>query len=155
MPTGPVRWLLIASLALNLLVAGLLLGSLIFDDGPGRGPRPVELALGPFARALDEEDRHAILESLRDRPDLRPMRGEEREAAFADILAAVRAEPFDPARAGAALAAQSSRVEAVQAAVQAELLERLRAMTPEQRAAFAERLDSELRRGPSGKGPRD
>ena len=142
-PLGPLRWLLFASLALNLLVLGLLLGAL-FDGGARRGPRPVEMALGPIVRALDEDDRHAILESLRERPDLLPPRREERSAALAEIVAAIRAEPFDPARAAEALAAQSGRVAKTQAAVQQALLARLQAMTPEERHGFAERLDKEL-----------
>ncbi|TNC52053.1 periplasmic heavy metal sensor [Rubellimicrobium rubrum] len=141
---GPLRWVLFASLALNLLVLGLLLGALL-DGGPGRGPRSIEMALGPIVRALDEEDRNAILGSLRQRPDLRPPRREERAAALAEIVESIRAEPFDPERAGQALAAQSGRVAELQAAVQAALLDRLQAMTSEQRQSFASGLEEELR----------
>ena len=144
-PLGPLRWVLFASLALNLLVLGLLVGALL-DGGPGRGPRPIEMALGPIVRALDEEDRNAILGSLRQRPDLHPPRREERAAALAEIVESIRAEPFDPERAGQALAAQSGRVAELQAAVQDALLARLQAMTSDQRQGFASGLEEELRK---------
>ena len=142
-----LRWLLIVSLALNLLVAGLVVGALARHGGPGGRPRPAELSLGPFARALEPEDRRAVLRSLGDRPDLRPPGREERAAHFAEVVAALRAEPFDQPRAAAALAEQSERVAAVEQAVQEALLARLAAMTPAERAAFADRLLAELRHG--------
>lgn len=141
-PAAP-RWmrvLLVASLALNLLVAGLLLGDALAGGGPGRGPRPADLALGPVARALGAEDRRAILRDLRGHPGLRPLGRDARDAGLAEIVAAVRAEPFEPQRLRAALAAQSERMAGAHEAVQEALLARLSAMTPEERAAFADRL---------------
>lgn len=145
----PSRWmrvLLVVSLALNLLVAGLLLGDALTGGGPGRGPRPAELALGPVARALHEEDRQAILEDLRGHPGLRPIGRGEREAGLAEIAAAVRAEPFDPERLRQALATQTERVAQAQAAVQEAMVARLAGMDPMERAAFADRLGEERRR---------
>lgn len=147
LPRG-LRWLLIASLALNLLVAGLVVGALAREGGPGARPRPAELSLGPFARALEPEDRRAVLRSLGDhRPDLRPLGRQDRAALFAEVMAALRAEPFDRARAAAALAEQSARVAEVERAVRDALLARLAAMTAAERAAFADRLEAELERG--------
>ncbi|WP_210527120.1 periplasmic heavy metal sensor [Rubellimicrobium arenae] len=153
--TGPFRWLLVASLALNLLVAGIVVGSFFDEDGPGRRPRPVELALGPLARALGEEDRDAILAAVRARPDLQPPRREEQAAAFAEIVAALRADPFAPDRLARALAAQRSRVAEVQDAVQQALVARMAAITPEGRAALADRLEEGLRRHGDRGGPPD
>ena len=139
-----LRWLLVLSLALNLLVAGLVVGALARHGGPGGRPRPAELSLGPFARALEPEDRREILRSLGGRADLRPPGRVDRAALFAEVVAALRAEPFDHARAAAALAEQSERVAEVERAVQEALLARLAAMTAEERAAFADRLETEL-----------
>ncbi len=154
-PPGPagsaplwMRMLLVASLALNLLVAGVVLGHAIMDRDHGRGPRPVELALGPFARAMDREDRRAILESLRGNPDLRPLSRDQRAAAFGEILATLRAEPFDRNRAEAAISAQARKVQDLEQALQGAFLDRLAAMTPDQRVAFADRLQAELDHGP-------
>ena len=137
-----MRVLLVLSLALNLLVAGLVLGAILVD-GPGRGPRPVEMELGPIARALDQSDRRAILGSLRGHPDLRPFARADMAADIAALQAALRADPFDPDAARAALASRAQRVERAQAAVQEALLARVAAMTPDQRAALADRLEDE------------
>lgn len=143
-----LRWLLAASLALNLLVLGLVVGDALRDGRPGGGLRPTEMALGPFARALADEDRRAILSDLRGRPELAPLGRGERGAAFAGILAAVRAEPFDEARLRAAMAEQSERVEAAQRAVQDAVAARLASLPPQERAAFADRLEGAGRAGP-------
>lgn len=142
-----LRWLLAASLALNLLVGGLVLGEALRGGPPGKGPHPTEIALGPLARALEEGDRRAILDSLRGRPELDPLGRRERGAAFGDILAAVRADPFDEAGLRAAMGRQAARVEAAQRATQEAVVARIAALTPEERAAFADRLER-TERGP-------
>lgn len=135
-----MRLLLAASLALNLLVAGIVAGGLLHRDGPGGRMRPADLALGPVARALDEGDRRAILGALREGGGLRPLDRDPREAGLRAIAEAVRAEPFDAARLRGALDAQAGRIEAAQRAVREALVERVAAMGPEGRAAFADRL---------------
>jgi uncharacterized membrane protein len=142
-----MRWLLVPSLALNLLVLGLVVGDALSGGGPGRGPRPVEMSLGPVGRALEPQDRRAILGSLRGDPDLRPLGRGERAAGFAAVAQALRADPFDEGRLREALLAQSDRVAAAQRAVQEALLARLAGMTPGERAAFADRLEAEAGRG--------
>ncbi len=130
-------------------MAGLLVGSLVgHGGGGGRHPRPAELSLGPVARALEPEDRREVLQSLHGHPDLRPLRREDRTAGFAEVVAAIRAEPFDRPRAAAALAKQSDHVAQVERVVQEALLARLAGLTAEERAAFADRLEAELREGP-------
>lgn len=145
-PDGPAapRWmriLLVVSLALNLLVAGLLVGAALGEGGPGRGPRPAELALGPLARALDEGDRRAILQDLHGHPGLQGLGRDRRNAGLREIAAALRADPFEPDRAKAALAAQAEEIAHAQSAVQDALIARLAAMSPEARRAFADRLE--------------
>lgn len=140
-----MRILLVLSLALNLLVAGLLIGDALTGGGPGRVPRPAELALGPVARALAKEDRQAILADLRGHPGLRPIGRGERDAGLDEIAAAIRTEPFDAERVRRALAAQTERVARSQEAVQEALVSRLATMAPAERLAFADRLDEERR----------
>ncbi|WP_176559388.1 periplasmic heavy metal sensor [Rubellimicrobium roseum] len=143
----PLRWLLVVSLGLNLLVAGLAVGALLHGDGPHGRPRPVELALGPMSRALEEEDRRAVLEAL-DRSGVLARHGRRaREAEMAGMLAAIRREPFDPV----ALAEAMDRLRAgraeIEAAVQAAVMERIAGMEPVQRAAFADRIEQGRGRG--------
>jgi len=141
----PLRWLLVVSLALNLLVAGLVVGAALRHDGPRRH---MEMGPGPFAQALSAEDRRAILTALRDRPGFGPPSREERRQAMAEVLAALRSEPFDRSRAEAAMASQADRLATVEQAIRASMIERIASMSPEGRAAFADRLEGELQRGP-------
>ncbi len=92
------------SVALNLLVAGVLAGAAL------RGGPPRELGFGPFAAALTEDDRAALKREFRARmPDLREMRRGQR-AAMAGVLAALRADPFDPAALAAAMDGAAARM---------------------------------------------
>jgi uncharacterized membrane protein len=141
----PLRWLLVVSLALNLLVAGLVVGAVLRHDGPRRH---MEMGPGPFAQALSPEDRLAILAGLRDRPGFGSPSREERQQAMAEVLAALRSEPFDQGRAEAAMASQADRMATVEREVQAAMVERIASMSPEERGAFADRLEMELQRGP-------
>lgn len=91
-PSRRGRWLLIASLAFNLLVAGALAGAFFFGPkhGPGRwGATPMEFGLMHFSRKLPEDRRTAVREVLRDgRKAAKPMRAQLRDArqAAADVL---------------------------------------------------------------------
>lgn len=149
--SGPMRrsmrFLLIGSLAVNLLVLGLVAGALIRGPDGFRAPRGVDLALGPIVQALATEDREAIRAELRGREalQLRPMR--DRNALISALLVALRAETYDPAAVEAALNVPRDRALAVQQAVQLSLLNRISAMTPAARLAFADRLADEMGRG--------
>jgi uncharacterized membrane protein len=142
MRTG-VRVLLIVSLAINLLVAGVIAGGLIMGPMGGRPPG-VDLTLGPFARALAPDDRRAIARDLMERADLGPMRRSERQADLAELAAALRADPFDSAALAEIMARQRARVRSLEGAVEAAVLERLSAMTAEERAGVADRLEREM-----------
>lgn len=139
------RWLrrgvLTVSLALNLLVVGVLAGALW-----QRGGWPPEAAGRPSApaylAALEPADRAALREGWRAQgPDMRRLRAERRND-MAALVASLRAEPFDPASLEAALAAQASRLAERQALSRALLAERVAAMTPAERAAYADRLQA-------------
>lgn len=142
-----IRILLILSLALNLLVVGLVAGAWAF--GPHhRQPRGVDLVLGPVARALDEEDRRAIRDRLIEQPELRRSGRAERRETQQALITALRAEPFDPDALASLLDAEQNRAQAVQRAAREAFLARLAEMEPQARRDFADRLASEMRRGP-------
>lgn len=140
-----VKIALALSVALNLAVAGLAVGAWL-----GHGPRqgmPRDMSFGPFSEALDDTDRKAIRRALLER--LGEFR-EQREAArteFETLLAALRADPFDPGALKVALAAlearNAERLELGRSLIETRLIE----MSPEERAAFADRLEKGLRRG--------
>ena len=144
----PRRWraVLIVSLALNLIVAGILLGAALDRAGPGRGEMRAAGPLAPLVRALPPEDRQAVLGALRREraPQDLPPRG--RGSAGGPLLAALRAEPFDPLLVRRALQDQRRRGEARLSAAEAALATRLAEMTPAARAAYADALQEQLER---------
>lgn len=141
-----VRIALAVSVALNLLIVGLVAGAVLRDGGP-RGRMLGDLEFGPFTEALTPEDRAALRqEFVRQMPDMRDMRRQMR-TDFAALLDALRAEPFDAAAVRGLIEAQSQRMTGRLAVGQDLLVARIGAMTPEARADFADRLESRLRRG--------
>lgn len=144
-PTRAPRWMKIVlalSLALNLAVAGLALGAFL-KDGPRRG-MPRDLSFGPFTEAFSADDRRALREAFRERvPSFREERAAAR-ADFAALVAALRADPVDPAALTAALEAIETRTTARMALGRSLIEARLLAMTPAERRAYADRLDRGL-----------
>ncbi|TCP60834.1 putative membrane protein [Rhodovulum bhavnagarense] len=144
-----VRVMLIASLALNLLILGMVGGAVVGHRGASTRADLGEAAYGPYARALADEDRAALRAAMRSQaPRLRENRKAVRQG-FNDLLDALRAEPYMPEHVAVILATQEAHARD-QGEIWRDLMtERLAAMTPEQRAAFADRLERVLRRGPS------
>jgi uncharacterized membrane protein len=150
-PAKAGRWvkiLLAVSLALNLAVVGVVAGAALkarnFDGG--RPPDIRELNFGPFTGALSRPQRRALLQGfVADQPPLREMRSLIR-AEYQLVLDAVRAQPFDPIALQAALAGQSrstiARLDAGRKALEGVII----AMSPEDRAAYADRLEDGLQR---------
>lgn len=138
-----MRVVLVASLGVNLAIAGLAIGSLVsgkFGDGP---PRSYDFGLGPVARALNPEDRKAVGIALR---RARPMDDFDLRAQVRDTIAAVRADPFDAAALHALLDVQNVRTAALQKNAQNVLVDHIAAMPTPARNAFADRLMNELAR---------
>jgi len=157
-PKGPNsrRWvsgLLLGSLALNLLLAGIFFGGMLFGPplklggpaGPGVGisPRVLVAALGP------EEGRRVMRELRRDIPDLRNRFGELR-SNHRSVVEAIRAEPYDASALSEALGrVRQSHGEMAQA-FQDPFAEVLSELTPEQRARVADAFERMGGRRPSG-----
>ena len=148
-PTSPKRpiWLritLFLSLALNLLIAGLVGGFFLFS-GPSeraaRGPRDLGSL---YTRALDQEDRRAL---RRDFARGLASQGRERGAIVMDVQAALevlRATPFDVDAFGQALANQSSRRSQREEIGRQALSNRIAEMSDAERAAYADRVEDGL-----------
>lgn len=140
-PSRLWRIVLALSLALNLAVVGLVVGSLAsgrMGDGP---PRSFDLGLGPVSRALSQEERRDIGRSLRQDRVLRDFDFRDRINGMTDILTT---EPFDPDALAVLMDAQAARITSVQAKAQDAFLEQIVAMTPERRRAFADQLMQEM-----------
>ena len=137
-----LRIVLGVSLALNLAVAGLGLGAAIRFGGPERAGPPLPLGAVLY-RELPREDRRALRDA---RLGTRPERAERRRAEIAELDAALRAVPFDPARVEGFLAAQSQQRDALEQALRAAWLTRVSEMSDNARATYADRLADEMAR---------
>ena len=145
------RWLkpaLIASVALNLAVAGLVLGTWL-GDGPRHG-MPRDLSFGPFSEALSDQDRRALRKGLMERAGEFSTSREAARAEFETLLSALRADPFDPAAMTSALAAietrNAERLQLGRSLIETRLIE----MSAADRQAFADRLERGMNRRPKG-----
>ncbi|MEN9411476.1 MAG: hypothetical protein RL216_3450 [Pseudomonadota bacterium] len=138
------------SVALNLLVAGLVAGAMLREGGP-RDRMLRDLDFGPLTEALSDADRDALRRAFVARSGgFRDVRAEMR-ADFDALLRALRVEPFDAEAVRGLLLGQQARVQDRLMLGQDLLLERLTAMSPAARAEFADRLEQRLRRGPGGR----
>lgn len=142
-----IRVLLVGSLALNLLVAGVLVGAWV---GRGDHGRHAAMARDPGAMlylgALSEGDRAALMAAMRsDRPDREARRAETVAEARA-TLQALRAEPFDPGAFADRLRHQRARSGERAQRGEALLVDRIASMSPAERQAYADRLEETLRR---------
>lgn len=145
------RWLvplLFVSLALNLAVAGIVVGWALSpagrmhrESGPARG------VIGePFVRALPAEARRALMRDVIAEHDLIRDNRESLRTRFEAFLGALRANPYDPAAVRALFGEQRRAALGRQEIGEELLLKRLEAMTPEQRAVYADRLEDALGR---------
>ena len=100
-----LRYGLMASLALNVLIIGAVAGAFCFSrSGHGHGgPGPKGSGLFGFAHTLPRERSDMIRQKLADsKPNMETLRQGIRDAR-AGVRAAVIAEPFDQAKLNAAL----------------------------------------------------
>lgn len=141
-----LRWALVASLAVNLTVAGLALGAYLHGPPPPHGGFR-DLGFGPYDAALQPADREALRGAMRAKAgDLTALRG-AMAADNAAILAALRADPFDPAQLNAALGAQQEHLGARMKLGSDTIGAYLVSLAPKDRASFADRLEKRLMRG--------
>lgn len=139
---GAPRWMkitLVVSLALNLLVAGMV-GGAVLRHGmrPGDHHPPGRAHLGrAYVQALDRADRRALWREMHaNRPA---------PAAHADpdaVLRALRASPFDPAALRSVMERQRQAGLERMRRGQRLLQDRLAAMSDAERAAYADRLET-------------
>lgn len=147
--TGMALWLrilLFASLAVNLLVVGLAVGVM------RHGPPSAKLAHGdpfggPYLRAMEKDDRREIYTSLRKDGEGRRSRDDVR-AEFNEVIAALRAVPYQAERAEAIILGQFNDIQSRAQSGTDAMLARMRNMSDEARQAYADRLEEALKRGP-------
>lgn len=144
-----MRLLLIASLGLNLAVAGMVIGAVSSGGGPGQARDAVREARNtPFIRALDPDDRRGLArEMIKDREALRESR-ETLRARFDALLVALRAETFDVEVVEGLLEDQRSAAQARNQVGENAILRLIAEMSLEDRRAYADRLEETVKRRP-------
>lgn len=144
---GWVVPILLASLAVNLLIVGIIVGWLASPDGPRRTEwRTVRGLVGePFIRALPDDHRRALVrEVLRDDNRLRESR-ESLRARFEAFLSELRKEQFDIDKIQTLLKEQRKVALDRQDMGERFLLERLETMSVGERRDYADALEQALR----------
>lgn len=155
-PGRGLRIALALSVALNLGVAGVVLGALLHDR-PRSAAAVRDLGFGPFTGALTDDDRRSLRAAMLARgPDLRAARREMRDD-MAAAVAALRADPFVPEAFRRALDRTAARTVRLLEAGHGLLYDHVVAMTPAERLALADRLEAlrDRRGGPDRRGGKD
>ena len=141
---GWMKLLLIVSLAANLAVAGLVIGHAFRPNeerGGGRGP---DRTIGWIVEMMPEERREFALNHFAGaREEIAAARA-NRGALLAAVVAAIRAEPFDPAGLDAALDALFDRRATGRSVVRERMVTLLAQLTPAERDAFAARFAARM-----------
>jgi len=146
--TSPaIKIALAISLALNLLIVGLVGGAILAGQGGQReGPGIRTLGLAPFARALPRDSREDMRRRIEaDSLDVRRDRSRIGHG-LRGLQRALLTDPFDRDAAAQALAGSRDAAAALQARGHAALVETLADMPATERAAVAERLGRAMRR---------
>lgn len=148
--TKTKRWqriLLVSSLALNLVVVGIVVGALV-NGGPRGSAQRFDLTSGPLTRAMDDDHRDAVRAALRDSGVFQRRDRSAMQADMLALVAALRADTFDQGAFKDALLRQRSRLQAGQDTVLDVVSDQVSNMSAQDRAAFADRLEHQLNQGP-------
>ncbi len=154
-----IRIVLAISLALNLLIAGMILGRALHPVAmpgtlPARmAPGPLsDLGFGPFGRALGGEDQRRIREALAARAAR--LEGNRREMAndFRALISALKASPYDASRVEQLVDRLYARLREREEVGKALLLEHLARMDDAERARYARRLERLILHAPRVRG---
>lgn len=146
-----VGWVLIASLALNLFLAGVL-GVRYWREQQWRAERTMTGPIGRIAQGLPESGRTKVRAVIDSRRDQIREQGREYRRARGEAMQALAAEPFDRMKVEAAFAEARRRADAMSATMQAAMIEASAQLSAEERKAFRERL-AERERDRERRGP--
>lgn len=141
-----LRWILIGSLALNVLIIGAVVSTLCIAQFSGRPPHGGGFKGSPllgFARTLPRERADIVRQMVADgQPKLETLRRGMRDAR-ASVRAALSAEPFDQAKFDTALDGVV-KAEVDEARGKAAVFgDTVRQLTPQERIQLHEWLDSQ------------
>ena len=141
---GRQRWIkaaLIASVTLNLLVAGVVAGGMLGRDRfDGRAPQAGDMLLGPLGAAFSRQDRAEMRQGAeRIGVDLGTMRNSLR-TDVETLISLVEADPWNPDAVQAHLTQMRARGDQRARLGEQVMLQRLGAMSAQERHDYAARL---------------
>ena len=142
-----IRLALIASLAVNLAVAGLALGAYLHYGPNGRGEVVRDLGFGTYDDALRPQDREALKQAMRAKSGAVKETRAQVTADATAVIAALRATPFDPKALDAALSGQQDHLSARMKLGNDTMRDFLTNLAPQDRLDFAARLEHHLQHG--------
>ncbi|MGB7317813.1 MAG: periplasmic heavy metal sensor [Planktotalea sp.] len=143
-PRRRFRILLGVSLALNLLVLGAVVGAIAKGPRSHGTPPGLREISAPYVGAFDRETKRDMRQSMRARLPDRSSAIKANKADYARFVALVRADTFDAASASEIMEGQLARAGNVQKLGREMAIERISAMSREDRMAYAERLEGWL-----------
>lgn len=156
-----VRTVFGVSLALNLAVLGLVAGVWLSGGPGGFGPggdRAERGRSGPLAavlvRAMDRQEQKSLREELRAALKSAGASRRPAQAEFDAIKAVIAAEPFDPDAFEQLLLSGSRRAAQGHEIGRRLLTSRIAAMSAEERSAYADRVEEELKKPRRKRRPR-
>ena len=136
------RTLLVVSLGINLLVAGMVVGAAFSHGKSDRRDPFFGGGMRPYVASLPESQREHVRDRLlHNREAAREARQELRRSAQG-VRDAITAKPFDADALNSAFSAQRSVYDGIAASGHHALVEILSGMTDEERAQFIARLKS-------------
>ncbi len=136
-----LRWAMVVSLGINLLVLGAVAGAYLAGGAPA--PRHMDMrGAGPasFMGALRAGDRRAIAEMMRDRGMAIKEDRRRAQADFDEMLRLLKAESFDAQAVEAIMTRQNEEARERRRLAQQAFLEHLTRLPAVERRAMAERL---------------
>ena len=130
--------LLGVSLALNLLIVGVLGGALMRK---GKGPTANHLASGfLYIRALDFQDKRALRKEILRKKGGRKLVKARNQASFSSAVGILKNHPFDRTAFENLLDEQAKYAKSRQSSARIALVNHIENMTKEERLIYAQRL---------------
>lgn len=139
------RIVLVLSLALNVLLAGAIIGALA--SGKGGTPRSYDLQIGPFAQVLSQEQRRALGRDLRRAIRESGLRRPQQRGAMTELVTLLESETFDPVAFEDIVRSEQTRLNEMRGLAVTVLGAYLSDLPQSERAAIAEGLQEQASRG--------
>ncbi len=138
-----VKYLLIVSLGLNLIVAGLMVGAKVSGHGPHKRVGMPGFGMRGFVQALPRDKRAELRAQFRDNRSKMRANGKAMHKSMDTIRAVIAMQPFDAEALHTAFTNQRAQVTSVTQDAQDAFVKIIADMSDAERAEFAENLNKQ------------